>query len=421
MRLGTRSLILPVVMAGFALAATAVPRGTWPGTALPSLGSGVVALSLMALAAVLGARWKGVESLFGGLDRVYETHKWLGVWALVFASVHLLFKADAPGWETAPIVTLPGPATRFVRQLSFVALMLIVLLALNRRIPYATWRWWHKLSGPLFLVVIAHWTSIRSPIALASAAGAWLALLSAMGVAGAAYRLLLYPLLSQHARYRLRSVSASDSAVHLDLVPVGRKIPFAPGQFAFLSFERDGLREPHPFTIASAEQADGSLVFMVRALGDYTERLVREAEPGLVAQVHAPFGRFERVPGGGPELWIAGGVGVTPFMAWLQDPDAHGLEQVTLFHFSTPGRELPATVDLAGMARARGVELVGITEGPASLEFRDRFARVAAGPQASDVRVSVCGPPGLLRVVRQLMRDAGLREDQLRYELFAFR
>lgn len=48
MRLGTRSLILPVVLAGFALAASAVPRGTWPGTALPSLGSGVVALSLMA-------------------------------------------------------------------------------------------------------------------------------------------------------------------------------------------------------------------------------------------------------------------------------------------------------------------------------------------------------------------------------------
>ena len=75
-----------------------------------SLGSGVAAVSLMALAAVLGARWKAVESLFGGLDRVYETHKWLGVWALVFASLHLVFKAGTPEWQTAAILPLRSAA-----------------------------------------------------------------------------------------------------------------------------------------------------------------------------------------------------------------------------------------------------------------------------------------------------------------------
>lgn len=144
MRLGSRSLIIPVVLAGFLLPALAVPRSTWPTTAMLSLGSGVTAVSLMALAAVLGARWKIVESLFDGLDRVYETHKWLGVWALVFASIHLVFKAGAQAWEVAPILALPGPVTRLVRQLSFVAIMLIVLLALNRKIPYRSWRWWHR-------------------------------------------------------------------------------------------------------------------------------------------------------------------------------------------------------------------------------------------------------------------------------------
>lgn len=421
MRLGSRSLIVPVVLVSFALAASTVPGSTWPTTAMLSLGSGVAAVSLMALAAVLGARWKGVESLFGGLDRVYETHKWLGVWALVFASVHLVFKVGSPEWQMAAILPLPGPVTRLVRQLGFVALMLIVVLALNRKIPYGTWRWWHKLSGPLFLIVIAHWISIKSPIVLASPAGAWLAVLSLLGVAAAAYKLLLYPVLSQHARYRLCSVSANGSAIHLQLVPEGRRIRFLPGQFAFLSFEREGLREPHPFTIASAEQADGSIVFMVRALGDYTERLVREARAGLVAEVYAPFGRFNRAAGGGPEIWIAGGVGVTPFISWLQDAGARGLERVTFFHFFTPGRELPAAVDLSEMARSRGVELVEITAGSAATELRQRFSRLAEGARASEVQISFCGPPGLLKLVRQLMQETGIHEDQLRYELFEFR
>lgn len=421
MRLGPLSLIVPVALAGFVLAASTVPADGWPTTALLSLGSGMVAVSLMALAAVLGARWKPVESLFGGLDRVYETHKWLGVWALVFASVHLLFKAGAPGWEVAPIVQLPGPATRFVRQAAFVALMVIVLLALDRKIPYRTWRWWHKLSGPLFLVVVAHWLSIKSPVALASPAGGWLAGLSGLAVVAAAWKLLLYPALSRHATYRLLAVASSGTAVYLRLAPERRPLPFRPGQFAFLSFEHEGLREPHPFTIASAQQSDGSIAFMVRASGDYTARLVAEARPGLVARVYAPFGRFTRAPEDGTDIWIAGGVGVTPFLAWLQDPDARGLERVTFFHFFTPGRELPAGVDLPGLARSRGVELVEVAGGPGDTRFRHRFAQLVANAGPAGVRVRFCGPRGLLGAVRAVMRESGVPEDRLQHELFEFR
>ncbi|KAB2895730.1 MAG: hypothetical protein F9K40_15835, partial [Kofleriaceae bacterium] len=43
-------------------------------------------------------------------------------------------------------------------------------------------------------------------------------------------------------------------------------------------------------------------------------------------------------------IGIAGGVGVTPFIAWLHDADATGLDGVTFFHFFTPGRQLPEAV-----------------------------------------------------------------------------
>jgi predicted ferric reductase len=94
----------------------------------------------MGAAALLGGRIPLVESLFGGLDRVYQVHKWLAVWALVLASVHFTFRAGLREWDTAAIIALPTATTRLVRQLSFVALMAIVVLALNRNIPYGTWR-----------------------------------------------------------------------------------------------------------------------------------------------------------------------------------------------------------------------------------------------------------------------------------------
>jgi predicted ferric reductase len=421
MRLKTAPFLIALVALSFLLVALALPVGTRISLAAFSLGSGVVALVLMAFASVLGARWKLVESVFGGLDRVYETHKWLGVWALVFASVHLVFKAGMPGWDTAAIIELPSFLVRLVRQVSFVALMLIVLLALNRRIPYRTWRWWHKLSGPLFLVVVLHWLSFKTPIVLASPAGLWLAAASGLGLLAALYKLFMYPLLSRHAEYRVTSVVPGPSAVKLVMAPMAGGIAFKAGQFAFVSFNEAGLMEPHPFTIASAAGAGQPVQFVIRALGDYTTQLVAQVAAGMTAVVHAPFGRFARPAKAGREVWIAGGVGISPFLAWLDDPTARDLERATLFNFQTPGRAFPAPEAVGVAARRRGVDYVPMSVGIESPAFQDRFAQLARDAGPGGLQVCFCGPRGLLDEVRAAMAAQHVPEANLRFEHFDFR
>lgn len=410
---------LTVVSGGVVLAG--IPGDTWLSTATLSLVCGVTALVMMAMAALLGARWQWLEDAFGGLDRVYTVHKWLGVWALVLASVHLLFKAGTAGWDVASIVALPPYWTRFVRQASYVALVVIVVLALNRKIPYAQWRWWHKLSGPLFVIVVLHGVSIKSPIALGSPAGLWLTACVVLGLAGALYKLVLYPFLSPHAEYRLIRIEPGVASVRLHLAPVGRRLAFAPGQFAFLRFLHPGLREPHPFTLAGASEPDGSVQFLIRALGDYTERLVVEASPGMRAEVYAPFGRFHRPPPGNSEIWIGGGVGLSPFIAWLQDEARQDMGTVTLFNFQTPGRGFPGVETLAERARQRGVAWVDIDDGPDSTLFAHRFTELVERAGADHVSVCFCGPEGLLTRVREAMARHGVPLSKLQHELFAFR
>lgn len=421
MRLKTAPFLGALVALCFLLVAMALPAGTRTSLAAFSLGSGVVALVMMAVASVLGARWKFVESAFGGLDRVYETHKWLGVWALVFASVHLVFKAGMPGWDTAAIIGMPSFLVRLVRQLSFVALMVIVLLALNRRIPYRTWRWWHKLSGPLFVVVVLHWLSFKTPIALASPAGLFLAGASALGIVAAFYKLLLYPFLSSHAEYRVGEVVPGPSAVKLVMAPVGKGIGFKAGQFAFLSFSEPGLREPHPFTIASAGGPGDPVQFVIRALGDYTGRLVGQVAAGMTAVVHAPFGRFARPAQARREVWIAGGVGISPFIAWLEDEAGRDFERVTLFNFQTPGREFPASQEVGARARRRGVDYVPMAVGVQAPAFQDRFAQLAREAGPDGLQICFCGPRGLLDQVRAAMARHRVPGQNLRYEYFDFR
>jgi predicted ferric reductase len=419
MRLRTWHAIFGLTAVSFALTLAEIPQETWLTPSALSLSLGVAAASLMGSAALLGSRWKWVEALFGGLDHVYQTHKWLGVWALSFASVHLVFPALLEAWDSQPIIELARGPTRLVRQLSFVGLMLIVLLALNRKIPYKVWRGWHKLSGPLFIIVVLHWLSFRSPIAIDEPAGFWLAGVSALGVAGSAYKLALYPFLANHAEYRVVAVSPGPSALHMELAPTGEPIAFSPGQFGFVRLKEEGLREPHPFTFAAGAQG-GHVHFVIRSLGDFTRKLADEAAEGMHADLYGPYGHFERRPGR-REIWIGGGVGVTPFIAWLSDEAARDFDKVSFFYFFTPGREFPSAEVLERLARQRGAQLIAVRSGPRSPEFTQRFADLVrlAGP--GEVEVSFCGPKGLLAAVRAQMRRLGIPEGNLRYEYFELR
>jgi predicted ferric reductase len=413
--------ILAIVLVSFATVALEFPHGPWLATAPLSLACGVAALALMASAAILSARWPLPERAFGGLDRMYEVHKWLGVSALSLASVHLLFKAGMPGWDSAAILSLPADWTRLVRQASFVGLMLIVVLSLNRKIPYSSWRWWHRLSGPILLVVALHALSIKSPIALSSPAGIWVGLLVGLGLVATAYKLLLYPLVSNHAEYEVVAVSPGGAAAQIDFKPTSRPVAFIPGQFGFLRMKVDGLREPHPFTIASGAARDGRISFVIRALGDYTAKLVSEAAPGMCADVYAPYGRFVRRPEGGREIWIAGGVGISPFIAWMKHDDVGGFERVTLFYLFTPGRAFPSVEALAAIAQECGVEFVPVSTGVGAPAFVDRFSEIVKQSDVAALDIALCGPKGMAPHVRRLMQQHGVPEANLRYEVFEFR
>ena len=396
-----------------------IPSETWATSATASLILGAAALACMASSCILASRWHGVESLFGGLDRVYEAHKWIGIWALIFAVYHFVFKAELDTWELAPILELPKYWTRVVRQLSFVVLGLIILLALNRKIPYGNWRWLHKFSGPLFLIVILHWLSIKSPITLTSPSGIWLAVLCTVGVIAALYKMLLYPFVAKAGEYKLAAISHGKAAIHLEFEPVSKKFPFKAGQFAFISLKESGLREPHPFTIANAHSDTGNIHFVIRALGDYTKKLNEQAKVGMLADIYAPYGRFKRIAGAKHEIWIGAGVGISPFIAWQQDKTIGHFDRATLVYCFDPSRAFPSVERMQEITEQSGVQLVANPSGSDAMANTIRQAASEVDPKS--IQISFCGPKGLLKRVQELMKENGIPAQNIHYEFFDFR
>jgi predicted ferric reductase len=112
----------------------------------------------------------------------------------------------------------------------------------------------------------------------------------------------------------------AEGVVEITLKPLADAISTKPGQFVVVAFYSGsryrGCREFHPFTV-SASDARGNLRIAVKALGDCTRR-IQKIETGVAARVQGPFGALHSNQSTTPELWVAGGIGVTPFLALLR-------------------------------------------------------------------------------------------------------
>jgi predicted ferric reductase len=130
----------------------------------------------------------------------------------------------------------------------------------------------------------------------------------------------------------------------------------AAGQFAFVTF--DPKEGTPPFTLASAWDASTRRVlFISKGLVDYTNALPKTLAVGADATVEGPYGRFTFDDGQARQIWIGGGVGITPFIARMKQlAKTPGAKAIDLIH-STKEVSAEALELLKAGAADAGVEL----------------------------------------------------------------
>ena len=240
-----------------------------------------------------------------------------------------------------------------------------------------------------------------------------------IGIAFYVYReLLARHFLSLHD-YQVEAVTQiGEGLTEVTLRPLGRRVEFVPGQFAMIYLEgKDGWHR-HPFTIASAPHED-VLRVTVKALGDYTSRLQELVEPGMPAVIGGPHGRFSHHKGTDRQIWIAGGVGVAPFLSWLRSLNGYLPQRVDFFY--TADGEAPFADEIRTIA-ARHESLHAYVI-DTSVEGRLTPERVlaAAGAEPDGLSVFMCGPQGMLRTFQTRMQVAGIPPRRIHREHFDWR
>ena len=379
---------------------------------------GVVAIILMGITQLIATRVRGIEAIFGSLDRAYILHKWLGIGALGFSFLHASIDAEA---GNIMLVRSLSDLAEGMGEVGYNGLIILTLASVLTFIPYKLWKWSHRLIGAVFALVAAHYIFIEKPYAVFDAPGLYTTIFCVIGILSYLYLLLPRMLGHNSKEYVVSDVVQHGDVTEVSMKPTRRGIKHKAGQFAFVNFDTLSLRETHPYTISSAPQPDGSLRFMIKGLGSYTKRLGKVLQVGEKARVSGPHGHFKLKDTRSPQVWVGGGIGVTPFMAWAQALPETWSNRTRLYYCVRNSQDAVRLDELMASAENNphfDVSLIASNERP-RLSAEQISAELGTG--IHDAHVYFCGPTPMRDALKKGLVANGLRPSRFHYEEFEMR
>ena len=385
-------------------------------------------LILMCWAFILATRFRAVERLFDGLDKVYKAHRHIGETAFFLIFLHPVFLAVAQADSVSAFFRYWWFSGDWVRNTGLVALamfILLVVLSIYAKISYHLWKLSHDFFGALLVLIVIHAVLANGEIMRYPVLTAWHGTWVILGLAAYVYIRVLYRWFGRLYDYSVTSVEeVGDEITEIMLKPRGRALRRDPGQFIYVSFDADAVnKEPHPFSISSPPEAE-ELRLSIGRLGDWTQD-VAQIKPGKSARVWGPYGHFTDVALAEPLIplvMIGGGIGITPFLSLLASEAFAGRGGTSTLVYAIPDR--PSAVYLEEL-RTRADALPHLAlhvhySDEAGFVDRAYLEGIAEQP-ALDCLFMICGPPPLMEAVRTLLADAGVSARQIIVEDFQIR
>ncbi len=389
------------------------------------IATGVLGLSLMLLAAAMSVRLPRLDRWFGGLPQLWGIHRAFGFGGFILIMVHALVLglAALPGGVGAALSTLsPGP-DRWVIWAGWLALLTMVVFLgptfqfFGRPPHYQRWKKLHLLSALATVLALVHALPLAGELIL------WV-VLAVAAIGAIVWRKGLSPRLGRHA-YEVAGVDELvRGMVEIRMKPLGEPMAYHPGQFAYLTPHNpelaSGHNEEHPYTISSAPH-DPEIRMGIKALGDASAAL-QTIPVGSQVQLEGPYGDFfEAMAPGREQLWIGGGVGITPFVSGARAFAGHEKPNrpAHLIYLANDETRAYYLSELQSLGESQP----GLTvtahyyrqEGPLSVAFLQAHC-----PDFAEREVYLCGPPPMTRHVRKLLRESGVPSSRIHSEAFDF-
>ena len=410
------------------------------GDAGPFVGQliGAEGVLLMSVGLVLISTLRWVEQFFDGVDKAAVWHRRVAIAGTILVGVHiattgnrhpthlgptlgtigivglgtLTVWAIAPRWRSLTTRRLRRPVERLM-ETSAVQLV-------GRWVgSYGLWRGFHRLTGIFLAFGFVH--GVMDSTVFGSQLLRWSYLVAGgIGIAFYLYRELLARHFAHTHDYEVSSVEPIDDAsFEIWLRPLGERFAFRPGQFALVNLEaRDGWHR-HPFTIASGPQ-EKEVRITVRALGDFTSSIGELVEPGMPAVISSPQGHFDYTRGTEHQVWVAGGIGVSPMLSWLRSAQPGGLPHRVDFFYTARG-PAPLADEVAHLADHHDELRLHLIDTAASPRLTAEHILEGTGTEPRQLSAFLCGPEQMVSTLQRELVRAGVKPANVHREFYNLR
>jgi ferredoxin-NADP reductase len=192
---------------------------------------------------------------------------------------------------------------------------------------------------------------------------------------------------------------------------------------------QDAKGTTRTFSIASSPADLPRIMFATRLTGSAFKRSLVEAVAGAEVEIEGPFGSFTLHQNAKrPAVFLAGGIGVTPFRAMTKDAVERRLpHRLTLFYsnrtvastaflgdFEAWARQMPTFQFRPTLTEPQVAEAWAYETGLIDLAFLRRHVT-----EASETIFYTAGPAAFVKAMQELLPAAGADPDNVRAEEFA--
>lgn len=298
---------------------------------------GAAGYLFLSLTFLLSSRLKILEKTVAPLDQLYHLHHQLGLWGFIFCCIHpfiVALKWIPYRLDKFFLFIFPFHKRLSVNlgSLSLLLMAILISITILKLLPYDKWKLTHRLMSIVFILATLHIVLARN-FNFLTFPDLLLFIPMGLGLFGIIYKQIISYFMEYPLYEVVKTNIKNDNLIEISLKAKKQKLCFIPGQYAFFRFKSDHIsNESHPFTLCGSPN-DSILSILVKARGDFTKSLYQNLQLGDQVYLEGPYGQFDYTKFDVPQIWIAGGIGIVPFLAWIRlFNESYKKNSITLFY-----------------------------------------------------------------------------------------
>lgn len=231
------------------------------------------------------------------------------------------------------------------------------------------------------------------------------------------YSVFIYERTSFKYRFKVKKLKYVAKGM-LEIIGTANRhnMEFLSGQFAFLKLKKSDFPS-YPFTISQSPKK-GEIQFTIKALGDHTNSLLDTIKVDDEFVVSGPHGRFNYRTGSEKQIWIAGGIGITPFRSFYQS-DIPKEYSIDFFYAFNNEEESAYMEEIAAMPKRDNLRVH--LWNSAEKGFLSGEEIIKEVDKEGQVDVYFCGPKPMRENLKKQLQNSELKVLNFHHEYFQFK